>query len=89
MITIRHKIQILNEFGLHARTAAKVVKTASKFTSQIQMTFNSKTANAKDIIEIMMLGATQHSWVELLISGENDSENKIALSQMTTLLKRL
>ena len=85
MSKIRHLIQILNPSGLHARPAAKIVKVASQFTSHIEISFETKTANAKDMIEIMMLGATQHSWVELLISGNDLLENQRALLQLTTL----
>ena len=89
MSKIRHKIQILNASGLHARPAAKIVKVASRFTSHIEISFETKIANAKDMIEIMMLGATQYSWVELLISGNNPLENESALSQLTELISTL
>jgi phosphotransferase system HPr (HPr) family protein len=86
---IRESVQILNTAGLHARTAAQLVKTASQFKSHIELECHTKTANAKDIIEIMMLGATQHSWVALLISGEDALENERALAAIKQLINDL
>lgn len=83
---LRHKIQIINELGLHARAAAKFVKTASQFSSRIEIHHNHQMANAKDMLAIMMLGLSQYSWIELLISGENITENKHALSQLENLI---
>lgn len=83
---VQHKIQIINQLGMHARAAAKLVKTASQFTSHIEIKYNDKIANAKDMLAVMMLGLSQYSWIELLISGNNTTENKEALSQLQTLI---
>lgn len=63
------KLKIINQLGLHARAAAKLVKAASKFESEIQIKKDDKTANAKSIMGIMMLAATQHTLIEIIIEG--------------------
>ena len=76
-------ITIVNKLGLHARAAAKLVKLASEFKSEIEMTFLGKTINAKSIMGVMMLAAAKGSDVTFKISGEDESE---ALEQITALV---
>lgn len=80
---IRKKLEIINKLGLHARAAAKLVQTASKFESYIEVSKDDKTANAKSIMGVMMLAATQHSWVEFMIQGQDELP---ALQAIETLL---
>ena len=70
---LRKKLQIINKLGLHARAAAKLVQTASKFESLIEISGNGRAANCKSIMGVMMLAASQHTWVEIQING-NDEE---------------
>lgn len=80
---IRKKIQIINKLGLHARAAAKFVQTASKFSSHIEVSKNSKTVNGKSIMGVMMLAASQNSWIELKIGGEDE---ELALAAIEALV---
>lgn len=52
------KITIINQLGLHARAAAKLVATASRFESKVTITKESKTVDAKSIMSVMMLAAS-------------------------------
>lgn len=79
---IRKKLEITNKLGLHARAAAKLVQTASKFESHIEISHNSHTANCKSIMGVMMLAATQNSWVEIQISGVDEENALAAISQL-------
>jgi phosphocarrier protein HPr len=79
---IRKKIQIINKLGLHARAAAKLVQTASKFESHIEITRNGKTANCKSIMGVMMLAASMHTWVELLINGSDEENALVAVESL-------
>lgn len=79
---IRKKLQILNKLGLHARAAAKFVQKAAQFASHIEVCKESKWVNGKSIMGVMMLAATQHSWIELSIEGEDEEEAMIALEKL-------
>ena len=68
---------------MHARAAAKLVQTSAKFASEIIISRNGQTANGKSIMGVMMLAASQHSWIEIQIHGE-DEEN--ALQAIETLI---
>jgi phosphocarrier protein HPr len=80
---MQKQLQIINKLGLHARAAAKFVQTASKFASHIEITRNGKTVNGKSIMGVMMLAASQHSWIDVTTEGEDEVE---ALSAIETLV---
>ena len=81
MKTIVYKIK--NSIGLHARPAAIFVKKANEFISDIKILKEDKEANAKSIINVMSLGATQGSELSIQAKGEDESE---ALDALTKLL---
>jgi phosphocarrier protein len=79
---IRKKLEIINKLGVHARAAAKLVQTASKFVSHIVITRNGRTANAKSIMGVMMLAASQNSWVEIQINGDDEVNALQAIEEL-------
>ncbi|HLF67347.1 MAG TPA: HPr family phosphocarrier protein [Gammaproteobacteria bacterium] len=81
---ISEKIFIINRLGLHARAAAKLVATAGRYQANISVVCKGKTANAKSIMAIMMLAASQNTEVELRAEGEDEKQ---ALSAMIELIQ--
>lgn len=79
---IRKKIKIINKLGLHARAAAKFVQTAAHYASNIDVLKNGRTVNGKSIMGVMMLAASQNTWIELNISGEDEEEALFALEKL-------
>jgi len=76
---ITKKLIILNKLGLHARAAAKVVSTANEFESTIILTKDGKNADARSIMKILMLSASQGSSINVEIDGadQNDAMKSI------------
>ena len=76
---IKDKIILQNETGLHARPAGELVKLASTFKSDINLTVNERTVNAKSILAIMSLGIKASTEIEIECNGEDEVEamNKI------------
>ena len=66
---ITKKLTILNKLGLHARAAAKVVSTANEFESTIIITKDGKNADARSIMKLLMLSASQGSRINVEIDG--------------------
>lgn len=66
---IKETLTILNRNGLHARPAADFVKAAGLFQTQITVTKGTKTANAKSINQITLLGAGRGDQIEVRASG--------------------
>ena len=75
-------IPIINKLGLHARAAAKLVTTASKFSSDIQVTHNGQTVNGKSIMGIMMLAAAKGSEICVSVEGDDEVEALDAITQL-------
>ena len=79
---LRKKLEIINKLGVHARAAAKLVQTASRYASEIIITKDGQTANAKSIMGVMMLAASQHTWIELEVQGEDEDTALGALENL-------
>jgi phosphocarrier protein HPr len=81
---IRRELTVVNRLGLHARAAAKLVGTASRFTSDIQLERNGQRVNGKSIMGVMMLAASQGSEIALLIDGADEDAALAALESLIT-----
>ena len=66
---IQKKIKVRNKLGLHARPAALLVQTVSKFEADISITKGSKKVNGKSIMGVMMLAAGPESVLNVEITG--------------------
>jgi len=58
---LKQQIEIINKLGLHARAAAKLVSTADRFESSMEVEFAGQKADAKSIMAVMMLAASKGS----------------------------
>ncbi len=72
-------LTILNKLGLHARASAKLTRLAGQFESDIWLTRNDRKVNAKSIMGVMTLAASQGTTVELEISGPDEIQAMEAL----------
>ena len=77
------EITITNPAGLHARPAAEFVKRAKASSSNITVTANEKTVNAKSMLGILKLGATQGTTISVEVDGDDAAE---VISEFTDLL---
>ena len=68
----KEKIILQNETGLHARPAGELVKLASTFKSDVNITANGRTVNAKSILAIMSLGIKENTEIEIECNGEDE-----------------
>jgi len=80
---ISHPITIINKLGLHARAAAKFVRLASQFSSDIKLVRSGTEVNAKSILGVMMLAAAKGTELDLIIDGTDEAE---AVSALETLV---
>lgn len=60
---------IVNKRGLHARAAAKFVKMASQYESQILVQKGELQVDGTSIMDLMMLVASQGSKISICASG--------------------
>lgn len=80
---IEKEIEIINELGLHARAAAKLVSTAGQYSSEIFLSKGSQKINCKSIMGVMMLAASKGTLVTLHADGEDAQE---AINGITELI---
>ncbi len=65
---------IINELGMHARAAAKLVKLAGSFSSTVQLEKEGQVADAKSVMGVLLLCGAKGSSVTVRATGEDASE---------------
>lgn len=77
---IRAQITMQNKLGLHTRAAAKLVDTAKRFISKIELVYGNRLADCKSIMNVITLGAQKNHTLEMIITG-TDEEQALAAIQ--------
>ena len=75
-------LEIVNKKGLHARASAKFVKLASGFDSEIQVTRDGVTVDARSIMGLLMLGAGIGCSIDVSAEGPDAEEAMEALTDL-------
>jgi phosphocarrier protein len=70
------EVRIVNRLGLHARAAAKLVSLASTFESSVELEKEGRRINAKSIMGVMMLAASQGTTVSVHVDGPDEDQAK-------------
>ncbi len=65
---------IQDKDGMHARPAGRLVACAKQFASSVSVKANGKTADAKRLISLMMLGAVLGTTLTFTITGEDEEK---------------
>ena len=78
----RKQITIINKLGLHARAAAKFVKLASSFDSEVRLARGAHVVNGKSIMGVMMLAAAKGTELELSAAGPDAAEALAKLERL-------
>ena len=73
-----------NPAGLHARSAATIVKLATRFRCDITFENVDKTASANNIMALLMLETTEGSKLKISAEGPDEAE---ALTAMINLVQ--
>ena len=80
------RIALPADVALHARPAGLFVREAARFGGSITVSANGKRWNAKSILEVLGLGATAGTDLELEASGDDAAE---AVAGLVDLVGRL
>jgi len=73
---------ITHQVGLHARPAALFVKTASKYSSNVTVSYDGKTKNAKSMLGILSMGIGANAEITIQAEGEDEEEVIIAIDEL-------
>ncbi|MGW8284911.1 MAG: HPr family phosphocarrier protein [Candidatus Deferrimicrobiaceae bacterium] len=66
---VERQFEIVNKLGLHARAAAKLVRLANRFSSEIRLEKEGLEVNGKSIMGVLMLAAHRESFVSVSAMG--------------------
>lgn len=66
---VRREVTIVNRRGLHARAAAKFVKLAGEFETELTVAKDGMEVSGRSIMGLMMLAAAPGTVIELRASG--------------------
>lgn len=75
-LKVKKHFHIVNEKGLHTRPSTELVKCASRFKSEILLTYQDLTVNAKSLLGILMLAAAKGAKIQIEASGD-DAEQAV------------
>jgi phosphocarrier protein HPr len=66
--------RIVNDLGLHARAASKLVGVANKYDADVYVGFGGHEVNAKSILGVLMLAAGKGSTITIRCEGPQASQ---------------
>ena len=73
---VEEQVVVLNRLGLHARAAARLVRTAGAYRSQIRLerADRSASADAKSLLSVLMLAASRGTSLRATAEGTDERE---------------
>lgn len=71
---VERNVTIVNKLGMHARASAQFVSFVYRFKCDITLIKDDKKANAKSILNLLMMSLNCGSEVTLRVEGENEEE---------------
>ncbi|CAL4318205.1 HPr family phosphocarrier protein [Buchnera aphidicola] len=83
----QQNIKISSKHGLHTRPAAKFVKSAQKFFSEINITAHGKSANAKSLFKLQTLELSKGTIINISATGKDEKEAVSCLVNIITSLE--
>lgn len=76
------KFTIVNDLGLHARAATKLVQLASKYPCEVHLSHAGQTANAKSVMGVLLLCGAKGTVVEVVATGAKANECVSAIGEL-------
>ena len=65
-------VTVVNELGLHARSAAKIAELAGHATSKVWVQKNEERVDARSILDILTLACEKGSTLTIVIDDKSD-----------------
>lgn len=68
-MTVRRRLEIVNEKGLHARASARLVETVERFDASATVSRDGLDASGDSIMGLLMLAASRGTCIDVETSG--------------------
>jgi phosphocarrier protein HPr len=65
---------IVNDLGLHARAATKLVQLASRFPCEVSVAHHGQIANAKSVMGVLLLCGSKGTHIDVKATGARADE---------------
>lgn len=75
-------LTVQNRAGIHARPAAIIAQTSNKFESEVTLTKDDATVNAKSIMGVIAMGAGYNTQLILRTEGPDESEAASVIEEL-------
>ena len=80
--TVAQEVRIPNSLGLHARPAMQLVDLANRFSAEIKISKAGQSVDAKSIMQVMTLAATQGTELKIIADGHDGVEAVAAMAKL-------
>ena len=74
-------ITIKSPEGLHARPATEIAKSATQYTSTVELDVKGNKYNAKSVLNIMSAGIKNSTQIEIICDGVDEESALTAILQ--------
>jgi phosphocarrier protein len=68
------RFKIINQLGLHARAATKLVQLASRYPCDVEIARDDQSANAKSVMGVLLLCGSKGTVVDVHATGDRAEE---------------
>jgi phosphocarrier protein len=82
LATIEQEVTIVNKYGMHARPAMQFVEVANRYGSKIEVSNGVLTVDAKSIMSVMRLAATQGTVLKITADGADAEKAAVAMKKL-------
>ena len=79
---IEKMLTVRNRAGIHARPAAIIAQAANKFSSEITLSRDDTSVNAKSIMGVITMAAGYNTVLKLQVEGADEAEASAALERL-------
>ncbi|MBX3263763.1 MAG: HPr family phosphocarrier protein [Labilithrix sp.] len=76
------RFEIVNDLGLHARAATKLVRLASRYPCEVMVSHGGQNANAKSVMGVLLLCGSKGTVVEVSATGDRARECVDAIGEL-------
>ena len=75
-------VEVVNELGLHARAAARLVQTVKQFQSDVVLRTGGRETEARSILGVLLLGAGRGARLTVRCLGEDQQAAMTAVCDL-------
>ncbi len=82
MSDVVRRFTIVNQLGLHARAATKLVQLASRFPCEVEIVRDDQGANGKSVMGVLLLCGSMGTVLEVRARGDRADECVNAIGEL-------